>query len=358
MALTRQASRLSEDHRQLQAQIRRRFLQQIGAVAPAWQTATPDSFDLFMEAAVPIAAQHHQLSGTGTARYYNSYRAADRVLGDAPDLSASPFNRDRFVASAYIMRDTVARRAGEAGFPAERIRNETMSALTGSMSRHVLNGGRSTLEDAIRQDGQAVGWERMTGDDPCAFCAMLASRGAVYTSQEAAERVGYGADPSGKNYPGKHGRIRGTRQRDDSFHDNCQCYAEARFLGDPLLSERNRPYREMWDASTRETNQPLKEFRRVYEGRAEVGDVSRVDRALGPRPTRRQVADSVSDVRTISPSDVPRYVDRQVDWAQSVGWEVDVEGRLITGVRNANRPGAAIQWELTDRGTWRVLQTA
>lgn len=46
--------------------------------------------------------------------------------------------------------------------------------------RIVTDGGREVVRQAVELDHDAVGWARVLNTNPCAFCAMLASRGAVY----------------------------------------------------------------------------------------------------------------------------------------------------------------------------------
>lgn len=357
MALTDIGHRLSVDHRRNQQSIRREFLRGFSQLWPVWNVTDPGSFGRLVDAALPLTEQLHGASSAATSRYLNAYRQVEGVQGETPDLTPARFNREAVQSSAYVTGQNQARRSLDAGFPTEQVRRTTLTTLTGAMARHVADGGRQTLMGAVREDGQAFGWERMTGPDPCPFCAMLASRGSVYKSRESAELVGFGSDNVRRGFPAQYGRIRGTRQRGDSFHDNCNCYAEARYLGDPLISEENRPYRELWNETTQDSSDPIKDFRRAYEGRDTSDAPESVKRALGGTPTRDDVERSVESIRTITEADVPRLVDRQVEWAQSVGWDVEQAGRTITGVRNENRTGiGGIQWQLTDRGTWKVVR--
>lgn len=53
-------------------------------------------------------------------------------------------------------------------------------------SRHVLAGGRETSLALVQADPAAIGWVRVTSDSPCAFCALLSSRGIAYRSEKSA----------------------------------------------------------------------------------------------------------------------------------------------------------------------------
>lgn len=60
------------------------------------------------------------------------------------------------------------------------------SLFLGIFHEAVLTGGRTTIENWAKKDTRAVGWRRVSDGDPCAFCAMLVTRGPVYTSDEKA----------------------------------------------------------------------------------------------------------------------------------------------------------------------------
>lgn len=60
-------------------------------------------------------------------------------------------------------------------------------SLQGSASRLALKGGRQTIAQAVHSDPKAQGWERVISGNACGFCAMLASRGAVYKSHKTAD---------------------------------------------------------------------------------------------------------------------------------------------------------------------------
>ncbi len=74
--------------------------------------------------------------------------------------------------------------------------------VNGVAEKLVLGVGRQTIVDNVHRDSKAHGWARITEPAPCAFCALLAIRGAVYRSDKAA-----------------------------SFqaHDHCRCHAEPLF---------------------------------------------------------------------------------------------------------------------------------
>lgn len=127
---------------------------------------------------------------------------------------------------------------------------EAAQVLTqGAVTKMALDPARETVIQSVKQDPAAIGWARITDGDPCAFCAMLASRGPVYKSEQQA---GFEA------------------------HDHCKCSAAPFFSKDDaaLLSSKHlydewkrvthghsgrgaiRAWRDYWDHGGRQENVP------------------------------------------------------------------------------------------------------
>ena len=95
--------------------------------------------------------------------------------------------------------------------------------LAGSASSLVLGGGRDTLLGAVQGDRAALGWQRVTDASPCAFCRMVASRGAVFKSDASAAF---------------------------QAHGHCGCTAEPYFENSRPLPANER-FRQEWDDVTK-----------------------------------------------------------------------------------------------------------
>jgi Flp pilus assembly protein TadG len=112
------------------------------------------------------------------------------------------------------------------------------SNLTVSTERLVLDVGRQTITDNTVRDRHAKGWARVTEPAACAFCLMLATRGAVYKQQTADFRT----------------------------HTNCRCHAEPVFTAyEP--SARIREAQALYKQSTAGLSgaAALKAFRQAVE---------------------------------------------------------------------------------------------
>ncbi|MEU6633808.1 hypothetical protein ABZ905_36900 [Streptomyces parvus] len=101
----------------------------------------------------------------------------------------------------------------------------------------VLDGGRSTLVHARDSDRDVVGYYRKTEADPCGFCAMLASRGLVYTESRNSSRAS-------RSYL--------DEQNPEAYHPNCRCQTVPLFEGSTIPADDRRQADE-WRARWNDT---------------------------------------------------------------------------------------------------------
>lgn len=87
---------------------------------------------------------------------------------------------------------------------------DTIDDMAVGFNRAVLNAGRDTVEWSAGAQGRS--WRRVTDGDPCAFCAMLATR-SDYTTKERALTTGHTR---------RHKRG-GKRPLGSKYHDHCGC---------------------------------------------------------------------------------------------------------------------------------------
>ncbi len=80
-----------------------------------------------------------------------------------------------------------------------------LSRVEGGLQRRIANAARETVRESSVEDPQARGWQRSATSGGCAFCRMLAGRGAVY----GRDSVHFAA------------------------HDHCRCQAVPAFEGRP-----------------------------------------------------------------------------------------------------------------------------
>lgn len=124
--------------------------------------------------------------------YYQRIRAEAGVSGTislAPPRELVEQRLDEALDGAGLY---VYRRSLRLGATPAEARDRSVVTLTGTASRLALEGGRDVIEGTVLSDEDALGWIRITDGDPCSWCAMLASRGAVYKSGATAGDVRYG----------------------------------------------------------------------------------------------------------------------------------------------------------------------
>lgn len=117
------------------------------------------------------------------------------------------------------------------------------NTMAGEVQRLGVKAGRDTQERAINRDGKVKAVARQTGPNPCAFCAMLASRGFVYKSEAS-------ATSKTTLYEKKNGRLGFTL---DKYHDNCGCTAITRWVASKKsdLPELNQFFDAQWPIVTK-----------------------------------------------------------------------------------------------------------
>ena len=126
-------------------------------------------------------------------------------------------------------------------------------------------------------------YQRVPRVNCCAFCGMLATRGAVYTSAGSAGSVvgaGVPVTPDGEKRKrggqGKGIKPRGSRRLGEDYHDNCYCTVTAVKDGEPLDVSENEVLRGLgnWEqmynlaaADAGDGLKPLFHERETPEGR-------------------------------------------------------------------------------------------
>jgi hypothetical protein len=87
--------------------------------------------------------------------------------------------------------------------------NAALEHAAGAVQRLVVQPARDTIALNVTRDPARPGWARVPRGKGCAFCRMLAGRGAVYSSAKAAGQM-------------------------NSYHDHCKCTATPVWRGQKL----------------------------------------------------------------------------------------------------------------------------
>ena len=182
----------------------------------AYETAT-EYLESFRRVELRGLVDHASLAPEDTDRYavdlklLKSYTDPDAMVdwgGDNPadDLpTPSTVATELHTSGAAVAKARIAK-----GTPPREAKEKAANAVAAKVVRHVADGGRAPLAAEVRTGNRgAVGYARVVDADPCPFCAMLASRGAVYRSDA---------------FAGSNALFAG----DGAFkvHDGCECTLE------------------------------------------------------------------------------------------------------------------------------------
>lgn len=186
-----------------------------------------------------IGAGRQESAGLAGA-YYETHRLASGVDGTAEIIYADPLTLDQTAASLLYTGPVTAKRSLAKGNTIEAAMRAAESSTIGAIFRIVADGGRNTISATAHRDPQALGFARITDGKPCAFCAMLASRGFVYKSEETAG---------------------------GQYHDRCGCFAQPMYSPHAELPARSQTFSDLWSEITGEFTgaDKARAFRRAYD---------------------------------------------------------------------------------------------
>jgi hypothetical protein len=173
-----------------------------------------------------VIAQYARTSAALAADFYDAQREAAGVPGPFTVPVADPPPPEQTEASLRWATKDLWPRDPEEATPAQLQPMDVRLAQAEKKAEQVAqklvtDTGRGTVREAVRQDRQATAWARSAARGACAFCKMLALRGAVFAQNTSDFRA----------------------------HDGCHCgvvpvFRGQRFELSPHAREWERIYRE------------------------------------------------------------------------------------------------------------------
>ncbi|MFF2054120.1 hypothetical protein ACFVU2_21115 [Leifsonia sp. NPDC058194] len=184
--------------------------------------------DLLIDAFPAVIQPYVTASGELSAAWYEDLRHA-AVGGEFYATTVANLNADQMAAS---VRWAVGPLFGQSN-------STVLALLSGTTQRAVADAGRNTIDTNARKDVVSTSWSRVARPGACEFCTMLAGRGPVYRSEDAAGvAIGRGVDPSrafdesGSRKVGGIGqgvKARGKQALAHEYHDDCHCVTKPTF---------------------------------------------------------------------------------------------------------------------------------
>ena len=205
-------------------------------------------------ALVELVRERGAQSVTMSQRAYELIRDAEDIAGVATVRGpGGPLDVDLLVQNLRVVGPGTAGEGLVKGWA--DVMGTTTSRVAGEASRVVLNRGRAAMHNSAMADKECIGWVRVTDGNPCAFCRLLASRGPVYKTEDAAvaTRSVFSRNRRGRSTDG---RARGKAgaaapaiwsDRANGFraHAHCACTARPIYSADdPLLNRSERFFDE------------------------------------------------------------------------------------------------------------------
>lgn len=235
MALTPAGAATTQTHRRAQGTLAALVVRDVLGL---WSLLDPRRLDAtapaWLRLVLPLLDRHRQTSARLSSDYYQRFRAIE-VPDVAPFIPAPRSEPDAWRRPAEVSLlvtgpSTVKRLSGN-GIDPDQAADTAGPAVAAAAIRLVADAGRTLLDNAIEADPIAEAWMRVTSAKPCAFCAMLASRGPVYPSESAALDTTRG----------------GVRER---YHDGCACTVEPVFGPDTTWPDSSRRFADLWESTT------------------------------------------------------------------------------------------------------------
>jgi len=223
-----------------------------------------------------IQAGHAQARRSST-EFLRKHAAMNGV-----DLTPVPASLDmtRARTSLRVTGPVAFKTAIASGLDEDQALRSMATQMAGSSQRLVLAGDRDTFEQTLLGDKGIIGWRRRLAGKSCGFCAMLASRGAVYVTRKSAS-------------VGRDGL---------AFHDHCHCWPE------PMYSHEQEPadvrkLQRQWNRVTAGTSgrDARVAWRNHWENRATPAGRERMGLAASTSSPTPGLGGAVPQLPTIRP---------------------------------------------------------
>lgn len=177
---------LAESTRRAQVHVRQ---QMVSDVSRVWAVLNFDrlqqTWPSWLEVMLRTLRRYHSQSADEAALFYRATRQLE--LGDPGEAKLADPPSEEWVSRAlgYAAPGAYQRQIAAKASPEQANRSALVQTL-GTSSRIAMDGHRTTIEQSAKADRAALGYYRVTDGDPCAFCALMASRGMVYKNEDTA----------------------------------------------------------------------------------------------------------------------------------------------------------------------------
>lgn len=181
-----------------------------------------------------------------------------RAAGRDAVVDTAAQGRVRVASAQKRPRVTVEDNTGSDGRPKVIVEHTSDGRKAGDDNRESGKKASKAEPASTKPGGKVLGWARvLTGAESCAFCAMLASRGPVYSEdtvvttgkpREVRPRQVHYRNPGAT---GGHTYVSGSRREGEKYHDHCDCIAVLVVKGASWNGEQQyHDLKDLWDDAT------------------------------------------------------------------------------------------------------------
>jgi hypothetical protein len=263
---------LAEGFRRAELTVRADFYRHMVALWPLATAAIRDNdgdkLGDWLRLAILLVQRFRDQSATLAQQYVLRARLLD--VGDVgPSVSIGDMPDEQIVRTLLATGPGVIADGPRLGKSQPQAERDALAQTLAASGQLVLDGGHDVVERHVEADDAAVGWMRVTDGDPCSFCAMLASRGAVYSTREAAGGTDARLDAD-KVQPG----VDPLSFASEQWHNGCGCAVVPVFTRRPVLPPSSVQAERLWIAATKglSGNDARNAYRRAVEGRPHPDD--------------------------------------------------------------------------------------
>lgn len=219
--------------------------------------AIPDVLDAESQRVADQIARGRQL---GTPKWVldQMQRLDDIRTGRATQerIGLQKFDRADVAKSLTIQANYMTKRAMPG--PEQELMHNALVRSSGAAVRESLNGGRGVTDRVMKQDRKVIGFARVTDANPCALCALLASRGAVYGKGSFIS-----TDKKWKLNPEAARDVPDGWTNVAKVHDNCRCMLRPVYSSESVWDAGARHYLNLWN-KLKPTAQDYEAIRKQY----------------------------------------------------------------------------------------------
>src|ERR1044072_8266843 len=134
--------------------------------------------------------------------------------------------------------------------PEDEAMDGALYRTTGAAIRQSLKGARNVTSNVLKMDRKVLGYARYTDSNPCHFCALLASRGAVYGKDSFVESDShFRANPESPEAP--QGFLDVSK-----VHNNCKCTLRPVYAKSQAMDADALHYKRQWESVLKRGGSP------------------------------------------------------------------------------------------------------